>query len=223
MKNKCSKNKKSMNILSNNRGIALVTVIMVIAILSLLAVVAIESAGNAIINAGSNTSAEQTLSISNSAMNIVLAQIGTNQQTNAGIGIPSPGVYYYTLDGNNTIQKSPTYIGLTAAKNINTYFSNVLGFTIDGGNFGFEYNGVYGSVPGYSSNDCFYNGQINTITQNQNDSKTVQTGMTFSYGPLFQTTDGDSCEDIMTMTGSGEIPSMSMSSKIIPNSWFQLP
>ena len=181
-----------MNILSNNRGVALLTVIMIIAILSLLAVVAIESTGTDIINAGSNTSAEQTLSISNSAMNIVLAQIGTSQQTNAGISMPLPNVYYYTPAVSNTLQTClpaavnnycAGIIGLTAA-NIDPGFSNVLGFTIDGGNFGFEYNGVYGPVPGFGLNYHFYNGQVNTITQNQNASKTVQTGMTFSYGPI---------------------------------------
>ena len=178
--------------LQNNSGIALLTVIMIIAILSLLAVVAIESTGTDIINAGSNTSAEQTLNISNSAMNIVLAQLNTNQQTNTGIGMPSPNVYYYTPVVNNTLQTcAPSalnnycagIIGLSAA-NIDPGFSNVLGFTINSGNFGFVYNGTYGGIPGYSLNYHFYNGQINTITQNQNASKTVQTGMTFSYGPI---------------------------------------
>ena len=183
------KNKNFINIITrNNQGIALVTVILVIAILGILAAIAIESTGTDIINAGSNTSAEQTLNISNSAMNIVLAQLNTSQQTNAGIGMPAPNVYYYTPAVNNTLQTCPPacgsiIYGLTAA-NIDPGFSNVLGFTIDGGNFGFEYNGVYGSVPGYSLNYHFYNGQINTITQNQNASKTVQTGMTFSYGPI---------------------------------------
>ena len=190
------KNKNFINIITrNNQGIALVTVILVIAILGILAAIAIESTGTDIINAGSNTSAEQTLNISNSAMNIVLAQLGTGElgtgevtNTNAGIGFPASGTYYYTPAVNNTLQTCPPacgsiIYGLTAA-NIDPGFSNVLGFTIDGGNFGFEYNGVYGSVPGYSLNYHFYNGQINTITQNQNASKTVQTGMTFSYGPI---------------------------------------
>ena len=180
------KNENFINIITrNNQGIALVTVILVIAILGILAAVAIESTGSDIINAGNYTSSEQTLNISNSAMNIVLAQLNTNQQTNAGIGMPSPDIYYYTPGGNNnnTVKQSPTYIGLTAA-NINSNFSNALGFTTNGGSFGFEYEGAYGGVPGYSLNYHFYNGQINTITQNQNASKTVQTGMTFSYGPI---------------------------------------
>ena len=187
------KNKNFINIITrNNQGIALVTVILVIAILGILAAVAIETTGTDIINAGNYTSSEQTLNISNSAMNIVLAQLNTSQQTNAGIGMPSPNVYYYTPAVNNTLQTCVPnvgnnycagVIGLTAA-NIDPGFSNVLGFTINGGNFGFEYNGTYGGVPGYGLNYHFYNGQINTITQNQNASKTVQTGMTFSYGPI---------------------------------------
>ncbi|MDA8273061.1 MAG: hypothetical protein M0Z72_04910 [Deltaproteobacteria bacterium] len=180
--------------MKNNRGIALVTVILVIAILGILAAVAIETTGTDIINAGNYTSSEQTLSISNSAMNIVLAQLGTSQQTNAGIDIPTSNVYYYTPAVDNTLQKLicvPTALNnycasvmsLTAA-NIDPGFSNVLGFTINSGNFGFVYNGTYGEKPSYSLNYYFYNGQINTITQNQNASKTVQTGMTFSYGPI---------------------------------------
>ena len=178
------KNKNFTNIITaNNQGIALVTVILVIAILGILAAVAIETTGSDIINAGNYTSSEQTLNISNSAINIVLAQLNTSQQTNAGIGMPSVGIYYYTLSGNNTVQESPTYIGLTSL-NINSNFSNILGFNNNKGSFGFEYEGVYGAVPGYGLNYHFYNGQVNTITQNQNGSKTVQTGMTFSYGPL---------------------------------------
>lgn len=178
---------KNKNIISsitnNNQGIALVTVLLVIAILGILAAIAIETTGSDILNAGNYTSSEQNLNISNSAMNIVLAQIGTDQQTNTGIGMPSPGVYYYTVSGNNALQQSSAYIQLTAA-NINPSFSNALGFTNNNSSFGFEYGGVYGNTPGYSLNYHFYNGQVNTIAQNQNTSQTVQAGMTFSYGPV---------------------------------------
>ena len=187
------KNKNFVNIITrNNQGIALVTVILVIAILGILAAVAIETTGTDIINAGNYTSSEQTLNISNSAMNIVLAQLTTSYQTNAGIGMPSPNVYYYTL--NNTIQtcmpsalnnNCASIMTLTAA-NIDSNFSNALGFTTNSGSFGFEYEVAYESAPtpGYGSNYLFYNGQINTIAQNQSGSKTVQTGMTFRYGPF---------------------------------------
>ena len=179
------KNKNFINIITRNeQGIALVTVILVIAILGILAAVAIETTGTDIINAGNYTSSEQTLNISNSAMNIVLAQLNTSQQTNAGIGMPAPNIYYYTLSSNNAIQQSTKYVPLTTIANINSYFSGALDFPPNSGNFGFEYNGTYGSVPGSGLNYYFYNGQINTITQNQSGSKTVQTGMTFSYGPL---------------------------------------
>ena len=183
MKKNRNLDKSIVKNLQNDRGIALVTVILVIAILGILAAVAIETTGTDIINAGNNTSAEQTLNISNSAMNIVLAQLNTNQQTNTGIGLPSPNIYYYTISNASTIQQSPSYVSLSVS-NINSSFSNALGFTTEGGNFGFEYSGTYGGAPGYSINYHFYNGQINVITQNQNASKTVQTGMTFSYGPV---------------------------------------
>jgi type II secretory pathway pseudopilin PulG len=191
-----------IKVLRGNQGIALVTVILVIAILGILAAVAIETTGTDIINAGSNTSSEQTLNISNSAMNIVLAQLNTSQETNIGIGTPSPGVYYYTVGNNNTIQQSSAYVPLTVSN-----FSPAFCFTTNSGVFGFEdnnsicsnpgyiiyksgfeYNGTYVGIPGYSLNYHFYNGQVNTITQKQIVGQPVgnpvQTGMTFSYGPV---------------------------------------
>ncbi len=185
------KNKRGAIIAEDNKGVALVTVLLVIVILGILAAVAIETTGTDIINAGNYTSSEQTLNISNSAMNMIISQLNTNQQTNAGIGMPSPNIYYYTvapglLTCSNAavfIQQSPTYVALNTS-NINNCFSGVLGFTTASGNFGFEYSGIYGNVTGYSLNYHFYNGQINAITQNQNATKTVQTGMNFSFGPI---------------------------------------
>ncbi len=167
----------------NNRGIALVTVLLVIAILGILASVAIESTGSDVINAGNYMSSEQTLNISNSAMNIVLSQLNTNQQTNLGVGLPTPAVYYYTSGANSALKQSSNYVALSAS-NIDPNFSYILSFISNGGNFGFEYTGAYGSIPGYSLNYYFYNGEVNVIAQNQSASKTVKTGMTFSYGPL---------------------------------------
>ncbi|MFW0884395.1 hypothetical protein ACMCNP_05015 [Candidatus Acidulodesulfobacterium sp. H_13] len=175
--------KQARTISDNNRGIALVTVLLVIAILGILAAVAIQSTGSDIINAGDYMSSEQTLNISNSAMNIVSSQLNTDRQTNAGIGLPVANIYYYTPAVNGTLQQSDNYIELTEA-NIDPGFSNILGFTVDSGNFGFEYKGAYGSFPGYSLTYYFYSGKNDTIAQNQSASKTVRTGMTFSYGPV---------------------------------------
>lgn len=179
--------RRQRTVSGNNRGIALVTVLLVIAILGILAAVAIESTGSDIINAGNYMSSEQTLNISNSAMNIVLSQLNTNKQTNSGIGLPYPDVYYYTLSTSSSIQHRSNYITLTAANNINSgnsSFSYILSFISNSGKFGFEYSGTYGSIPGYSLDYYFYNGEINMITQNQSASKTARTGMTFNYGPL---------------------------------------
>lgn len=182
-------------ILQNNEGVALVTVILIIAILGILAAVAIETTGTDILNAGNYTSTEQILNVSNSAMNIVFSQLTTNQDTNQGIGLPAANVYYYTeADGLHQANCTPSsgndycasYLALTPA-NIDPNFSNagVLGFTPPAGvGFGFEYEGSYGSYPGFSLNYKFYNGELNAITQNSNTGKTVQTGMTFSYGPV---------------------------------------
>ena len=219
--------KYKYNIIKNNQGIALVTVILVIAILGILAAVAIETTSDSIINAGNYTSSEQTLDISNSAMNIVLAQLGTNLQTNAGIpNPPLSNVYYYTPAVNNTLQTCvPTALNnycasdmsLTAA-NIDPGFSNFLGFPPGSGNFGFEYYGTSVPVPGIPSCYFFYIGQINTITQNQSGtitqnqsgSKTVQTGMTFKYGPF---------PDSPLPEGCPPMPPLGLT----PTSWFELP
>ena len=91
------------NILKNNRGIALVTVILVIAILGLLAAVAIETTGSDVINAGNNTANQYTTDLSYSSDYIILSQIGTNSGIDEGIGaggMPLPGYYYYTINPN---------------------------------------------------------------------------------------------------------------------------
>ena len=101
MKNRIVKNKVRSNIISNNNGIALLTVILVIAILGILAAVAIETTGTDIINAGNNIVNQYTVNVSNSAADIILSQIGTNQGVDAGVGIagmPLPGYYYYTVE-----------------------------------------------------------------------------------------------------------------------------
>jgi type II secretory pathway pseudopilin PulG len=182
---KTGDSQRANTVLNNNRGITLVVVILVIAILGILAAVAIESTGSDIINAGDYMSSEQVLNISNSAMNITISQLNTDRQTNAGIGLPIANIYYYTPTVNGTLQQSDNHIALTEA-NIDLGFSNILGFTVGGGNFGFEYKGTYGSFPGYSLTYYFYNGKNDTIAQNQSASKTVRTGMTFSYGPVHE-------------------------------------
>lgn len=182
---KTGDSQRTNRVLDSNRGITLVVVILVIAILGVLAAIAIESTGSDIINAGDYMASEQVLNISNSAMNIVGSQLTTDRQTNTGIGLPIANIYYYTPAVNGTLQQSDSYIALTKA-NIDPGFSNILGFAVDGGNFGFEYKGAYGSLPGYSLTYYFYNGKNDTIAQNKSASKTVRTGMTFSYGPIHE-------------------------------------
>ena len=126
MKNKIAKNKVNSNIISNNNGIALVTVILVIAILGILAAVAIETTGTDIINAGNNIVNQYTVNVSNSAADIILSQIGTNQGVDAGVGaagMPLPGYYYYTVE-NQAVLCSPSKLANGNPTNIeinNTY------------------------------------------------------------------------------------------------------
>lgn len=186
------KNKKISGFLApGDRGIALLTVLMVIVILMLLATIAIETTGSDILNAGNYTSLTQTISYSNSAMNLVTSQINTYQGTNAGIGLPTAGVYYYTSGNSSTLLQSSSYVDL-ALSNINSTFSGLLNTSFSSmpnsqagiGNFGFEYYGNYGPVAGYSLNYKFFSGQIYSISSNESGSQVVKSGMTFNYGPL---------------------------------------
>jgi len=183
-----------MNGLNNNDGIALLTVLLITIILSLLAMVAISTTGDDVINAGGNTAAQYTFNVANSGMNVVLSQIHTNQGTNLGsecAGVPLSGWYYYSSGSNICNAGSSPPAPFTPANIINSYFHNSVYSGVNGpfpGNFnqsGYEYSGVYGHHAGYScpnSNpNCFYNGNLNFLTQNSHSANTIQTGMTFSY------------------------------------------
>lgn len=181
------------NLVSNNDGIALLTVLLITIILSLLAMVAISTTGDDVINAGNSTASQYTFNMANSGMSMVLSQIYTGQGTNAGVecaGLPLSGWYYYSLNGNPNCQASappppPTQPTFTPANNINSYFSGlILNFPGNTNQFGFEYSGFYGPLPGYSYPQfAFYKGTINFLTQ-KNTSSVIQTGMTFNYGPV---------------------------------------
>ncbi len=166
------------HIIKNSDGVALITVLLMIVILSIIAAVAIGTSGSDIISAGKNSITVYTFNTANSGMNIVLSQIGTDQGTNDGIGMPTSGLFYYTVDNNNTVQTGNNFIELNTS-NINPSVSNIL--TDFSGQIGFEYSGTYGPIPGYSSNYYFYKGQINVIAQK--GSNTAKSGMTFDYGP----------------------------------------
>ncbi|MGC8554844.1 MAG: hypothetical protein ACP5NA_05090 [Candidatus Acidulodesulfobacterium sp.] len=180
----------------NSDGIALVTVILIIAILGILAAVAIETTGSDIINAGNITSSEQTLNVSNSAMNFVLSQLGTDAApTNFNIGLPASNVCYYS-NGVNSVQAYGGAIGtcpVLSAVDSNSFSLASMNFSagvVNNANFGFEYIGIYGSCPnGYNITQykC-YNGEIEVIADKNLDGKmigeSVEAGMFFTYGPF---------------------------------------
>lgn len=197
LKNKVKNIRCNNRPVNNNDGIALLTVLLITIILSLLAIVAISTTGTDVLNAGSSTAAQYTFNIANSGMNVVLSQITTNAGTHAGpecAGVPLSGWYYYSTGGNICNAGSSPPASFTPANIINSYFNNSVYSGGNGpfpGNFnqsGYEYSGVYGHHAGYScpnSNpNCFYNGNLNFLTQNSHSANTIQTGMTFSYGPV---------------------------------------
>ncbi|MHB8232534.1 MAG: hypothetical protein ACYDDB_06510 [bacterium] len=182
MENRIEKNKGNSNIISNNNGIALVTVILVIAILGILAAVAIETTGDDIINAGHYTSLEQTLDIGNSAMNIVLAQLSSNSLTAGISGVPIQNEVY--LNGS-IIAGLQTPLTPSDLANSFSNFQQCNGYYPS---YGYEYTGTYGMLPGNSG--YMYIGTIYVIAQKtcfaneQGSTKTV--GTTFNYGPISQ-------------------------------------
>ncbi|MHB1698386.1 MAG: hypothetical protein ACYCSQ_09835 [bacterium] len=180
MKNK-AKAKLIVKNLQNDRGIALVTVILVIAILGILAAVAIETTGTDIINAGSNTSSEQTLDIGNSAMNIVLAQLGSNSLTGGISGVPIQNEVYLNgsiIAGLQTLTPSDLTNSISNFQQCNGHYPG----------YGYEYTGTYGMLPGNSG--YMYMGTIYVIAQKtcfaNEQGSTKNVGMTFDYGPISQ-------------------------------------
>ena len=181
MENRIAKNKGNSNIISNNNGIALVTVILVIAILGILAAVAIETTGTDIINAGNYTRSEQTLDIGNSAMNLVFSQIGSSSLTSGISGVPIQNEVY--LNGSiipvlQTLMPSDLANSISNFQQCNGQYPS----------YGYEYTGTYGMLPGNSG--YMYIGTIYVIAQKtciankQGSTKTV--GATFDYGPISQ-------------------------------------
>ncbi len=178
----------------NKNGVALVTVLLITLILSLLAAIAIDTTGTDVINAGQNYKASYALYTANSMMNLVADEISTNIGTNAGIGMPTINVYYYTVanpPAGTLIQQAFSLQPLSLS-NINSTISQNLGFQ---GNAGFEYSGQYAPVPGFSSNKyMFYKGIIYSIAnKNIKSTKTMTTGMNFNYGPCPINNYGPSC------------------------------
>jgi hypothetical protein len=188
----------SKKLILNSDGIALVTVILIIAILGILAAAAIETTGSDIMNAGNITSSEQTLNVSNSAMNFVLSQLGTDAlPTNLNIGLPASNVCYYS-NGVNSVQAYGGTQGtcpLLSAVDPNSFSLASMNFSanvVNNANFGFEYIGTYGACPGgynITQYKC-YNGEIEAIADKNVDGQVigqpVEAGMFFTYGPFPQ-------------------------------------
>ena len=181
MKNGIVKNKDKNNIINNNNGIALVTVILVIAILGILAAVAIETTGTDILNAGNYTRSEQTLDIGNSAINLVFSQIGSGSITYGISGVPIQNEVYLNgsiIPGLQTLTPSDLTVSISNFQQCNSRYPH----------YGYEYTGTYGMLPGNSG--YMYIGTIYVIAQKtcfaneQGSTKTL--GATFDYGPISQ-------------------------------------
>ena len=179
--------KYKYNIIKNNQGVALVTVILVIAILGILAAVAIETTGSDIIKAGNYTGSEQTFNTANSAVNTVFAQLSSGALSSLTLsisGLPIQNQVY--LNGSIT----PSWQNLTPTTSI--LANNISNFQQCNGQYpryGYEFTGDYNLLPGNSG--YMYNGTIYVIAQktcipNESGGLTKTVGMTFNYGPVSQ-------------------------------------
>ena len=177
--------------LKNNKGIAMITVLLITVILGILTVVALHELGYDVINAGQNTTTEYARNISNSATSIILPAIGAGR-TLGGITINSMnsitiGDYYYTTTNSNTLNNGTTYLNLNASNLLSTSVSqSILGNTQSGEQIGFEY--VATACWEYQTGEppvtqyYYYTGFINVISRDNANSKLVETGANFTYG-----------------------------------------
>lgn len=139
----------------------------------------------------------------------------TFKTTTASLIIPSItslvlGDYYYTVpdngDNGGTIQPPPasttqqtTYYNLTASNLLSPALSqsilyNTLGNSTSGPQLGFEYTVTCWAYEYQTSPSplyyYYYTGFINVISQDNANSKLVETGANFTYGPASQSTGG---------------------------------
>ncbi len=164
-----------------NKGVALVTVLLITLILSLLAVVAISTTENDVLNAGSNMNVQYNLTTADSSMNVIIYQLETTVFSSSS-GAPVPSTYYYSycnILGICSVQSSSSFVPMSSVSLED--MSSGLNFQ---GRAGYEYTGVYGSAPGYGIQFHFYNGTMYTIAQRNIYTKPVTVGMTFDYGPV---------------------------------------
>ena len=180
--------------LKNNKGIAMITVLLITVILGILTVVALHELGYDVINAGQNTNTEYARNISNSATSIILPVIGAGGTLGGGITINPMdsiiiGDYYYTTANSNTLNNNTTYVNLNASNLLSTSVSqSILGNTQSGEQIGFEYEVTtcwgytINPAPPYTILYYYYTGFINVISRDNANSKLVETGANFTYG-----------------------------------------
>lgn len=180
--------------LKNNKGIAMITVLLITVILGILTVVALHELGYDVINAGQNTTTEYARNISNSATSIILPAIGAGG-TLGGITINPMdsdsiiiGDYYYTTANSSILNNNgTTYLNLNASNLLSTSVSqSILGNTQSGEQIGFEYEVTtcweYQTGEPPVTQYYYYTGFINVISRDNANSKLVETGANFTYG-----------------------------------------
>ena len=193
-------NKKSL-FMKNNNGIALIVVLLVIAILGLLAAGGIYELDYNVINAGEHQTTEYAQNISNSGISILSGNILINGGSigNASLSLTIPAIvagdYYLTTpDNGGTITNVGTvYPNLTVANLLSPALSqSILGNPQIGPQLGFEYMATcwkYTPPTGSGlSSYYYYTGFINVISQDNANSKLVETGANFNYMPTTPTT-----------------------------------
>ena len=187
--------------MKNNNGIALIVVLLVIAILGLLAAGGIYELDYNVINAGEHQTTEYAQNISNSGISIlsgnILIQGGNIGNAPLSLTIlpiaGGVGDYYVTTntDGGTIKNYGTVYQHLTATNNLLSpaLSQSILGNPQIGPQLGFEYMVTCWKYtpppapPGLSSY-YYYTGFINVISRDNANSKLVETGVNFNYGPI---------------------------------------
>ncbi len=216
---------------NSNKGIALITVLLIIIIVEILSIFAIDELGYDVINAGRNKTTEYAYSASNSGLNAILPFLisGTPQMqcfsgswcAPGGLSVPAIGnvttdSYYYTTSANTLSGPFP-YQNLDTSNLLSPSLSQTMlnGFQ-NITQAGFEYLISCGEYVPPSPLPAEYNyiGSVYFVSRFGSDTKIVETGINFMYGEYL--TEPSNC-NFVTIDVFPPSPN-----KLIVLSWFQV-
>lgn len=176
------------------RGIALITVLLVVIILELLAVIALNESGYNVVNAGAVKTTEYAFNTSNATINVILPLAISGGAISSlslnSIDAIQPGYYYYTTNSGLTSSSSP--VSLQSGNLLSPSVSQaIIGNPNSGPQIGFEYwidacfdyQQTTGSVV---TDYYYYSGSLDVVSRADSGTKIVETGVSFQYGTFSQ-------------------------------------